>query len=171
MKEQEIGIIKNYIKIAINSKMSKGTEIDELDMEEISDIVKDKILSSLQNPKFINTKVEEELRAVIADFDTLFRSLFEEEIKERKTKEDIKQRLKVNIEKSGDIHKSADLFNQMIRDFKNANQGIISVKTNYEGNMQVNKGKEQKELQYMPIRSNKKRSNSNRRPNDNQRER
>lgn len=170
MQEKEMGIIKNYIKVVINLKMSNGTEIDELDMEEIREIVKDKILSSSQNPKFINTRVEEELKTVIADFDTLFRSLFEEEIKERKTKEDIKQRLKVNIEKSGDIHKRADLFNQMIREFRNTEQGIISVKTNYEANTQVNNGKEQKELQYMPIRSNKKRSNSDRRPNDNQME-
>lgn len=162
MKEDVKGIIKNYIKSVINSKMSKGIEIDELDREEIGEIVKNKILISSQDPKFINTRVEAELKKVIADFDTLFETLFEEEIKERKTKEDIKQRLKVNIEKSGDIHKRADLFNKMIRDFRNTEQGILSIKTNTQ-----TKGNEQKELQYIPIRSSKKHSDNSRRYHNN----
>lgn len=160
-KEIEIFVIKNYIKHVINSKVCKGTQINELDIEEIREIVKNKILSSLQNPKLIDSKTEERLRIVVADFDILFRTLFEEEIKEREKKVDIKRRLEENIKKSGDIHKTADLFNQMIREYRNTGQGIISAKTNYEGNTQAS-GKEQKKLQYIPIGNYKKRSSSDR---------
>lgn len=86
IKEQEIkmkkvGIIRNFIKKEINLKISRGSNIDELEKKEIKENAKNKMLMPLRNEQVNMTeRIRKQLEDIGDYFDEVFDTIFENEV-------------------------------------------------------------------------------------------